>query len=128
MNTHRWNGFVVCLAVLLLTACSSPEPVVENDPNVIAEPPQAASEPVAPPALPEQWIAGELQAVDLNARTFTIREAEGTDQTLHFSESTEIVGAPDAQGLSGQQGAQVTAYYMDAGDTKMAARVEIIPR
>jgi len=132
MHFHRWNVFmVICLAAFSLAACSSPEPAVENEAAENADLPPVAPEstdPIPPFGGIEQSTSGQLQSVDVVARTLTIKDIQGTDQTFSFSDSTEIIGAAGVQGLTGQQGNQVLVRHADLEGRKMAVRVEIVQR
>jgi hypothetical protein len=129
MNINRWNVVVVlCLAVLLLTACGSQQPAVENETAEEGYLPQA-QEPTDPHSvdrLTEESTTGQLQAVDLVGKTVTIKDSEGNSQTFFFSESTEIIGAADAQGLTGRQGNPVIVRHTDREGRKMAVHIEIV--
>lgn len=132
MNSHRLIPvLVICLATLSLSACGSPEPAIENEAAQVPSEPQISPEPIAPSASMEpmeETTAGELQAVDIAANTFTLRDIVGNEETFYFSETTEIIGAEDAQGLSGAQGNQVVVYHTEQDDRRVAVRIEIIPR
>lgn len=132
MNSHRWIFiFVVCFAASSLVACGSQEPAAEDDfAQAPAEPlvPQEPA-PVTEPAEPiGQLAVGELQAVDLAAETLMLKDMEGNEHTFSFSDTTEIVGAPGAQGLSDQQGNQVIVQHTEQDGRNVAVRIEMIPR
>jgi hypothetical protein len=132
MKARLWNlTLFVCIAVWPLAACRQ-EPAAKNEtPQPSAVQPPAASEPVAAaPATATdntQVATGELRDVDLLAKTLTIKNAEGKDQTFSFTDSTEISGGAGTQGLSHQQGNQVTVRYLEQ-DRNTAVRIEIVPK
>jgi hypothetical protein len=72
----------------------------------------------------ERIISGELQNVDLDANTFTVTSG-GAEHVFVFSGTTDVIGAAGAQGLSGREGTQVTVYYREQGDSKIAMTIEL---
>jgi hypothetical protein len=132
MKPSHWIlTFVVCIAILSLAACSGQEPAAKNQTvQRSAEQPQAAPEPAtAASATPPdaRAITGELRSVDPLAKTLTIKNAAGTEQTFSYTDSTDVVGASGSQGLSTQQGNQVIVRYL-AQDDRTAVRIEIVPK
>jgi hypothetical protein len=131
MRLRYWSVWIViCLTTLSLGACSQESPV-ENTPATTSDLPPVVQEPAAPSPVAEpteQSISGQLRAVDVAAKTVTISDSQGIDQTFAFSDSTEIVGTAGAQGLTGQQGNQITVHYGERDGSKMAVRIEVIPR
>jgi len=123
--------FIVCIAVLPLAACSRQEPAAKNQTvQRSAEQPPAAPEPAtAASAIPPdaRVATGELRSVDPLAKTLTIKNASGNEQTFSFTDSTDIAGASGSQGLSTQQGNQVIVRYLEQDD-HTAVRIEIVPR
>jgi hypothetical protein len=65
--------------------------------------------------------------VDLVAKTLTIKDAAGQEQTFSFTDSTEVAGVAGTQGLSNQQGSQVIVRYLEQ-DRHTAVRIEFVPR
>ena len=129
MKTLRFSLIlVICLATLSLTACSSNEPT----PDTSATKPSETTSPAPPPAAPSDPVSqstiGQLQKVDLPARTVTIKNLDGNAETFFFTESTQIVGTADAQGLSVREGSQVTVGYTDKDGRKTAVRIEVVPK
>jgi hypothetical protein len=131
MKLRLWNlTFVVCMAVWPLAACSRQEPAAKNQTERSAEQPPAAPEPAtaASATAPDARAAtGELRSVDPLAKTLTIKNAAGNEQTFSYTDSTDIAGASGSQGLSTQQGNQVIVRYL-AQDDHTAVRIEIVPR
>ena len=89
---------IVCVALWPLAACSSQEPAAPDQTIQPAEQPPTATEPgIAPPSATApasaQIATGELRSVDTQAKTLTVRDAAGSEQTFSFTDSTEIVGA-----------------------------------
>jgi hypothetical protein len=82
----------------------------------------------ATPATPaELTVEGELRTIDVNAKTLVLKDASGADRTFSFTDSTGIIGAPGAQGLSGKQGSHTRIGYVTQGDTSVANWIEISP-
>jgi hypothetical protein len=61
------------------------------------------------------------------AKTLTIKDAAGKEQTFSFTDSTDVAGAAGSQGLSNQQGNQVIVRYLEQ-DPHTAVRIEIVPK
>ena len=132
MKPRLWIlTLIVCMAVWALAACSRQEPAAKNQTvQRSAEQPPATPEPAtaASATAPDTQVAtGELRSVDLLAKTLTIKNAAGNEQTFSFTDSTEIAGASGSQGLSNQQGNQVMVRYLEQ-DGHSAVRIEIVPR
>ena len=109
---------------ILAEACGTSEPVAETQPPEPAEP-QVAQEPLFPPPPAEHLAVGQLQDVDLTARTMVLRDADGNDQTFEFSDTTEVIGVAGTQGLSAQKGSQVTVRYIEQDNRKTAVLIHI---
>jgi hypothetical protein len=121
----------LCLAVWALAACNREEPAVQNEPaQQQTEQPSAAQQQTAASSaeLNAQVTSGQLQAVDLQAKTLTVTDAVGNQQTFWFANSTDVTGADSTQGLSNQQGSQVMVHWVEQDGRNMAVRIEIIPR
>jgi hypothetical protein len=131
MKPSLWILTLICVAVLPLAACSRQEPAAKNQPvQRSAEQPPTAPEPAsAASAIPPDAhvVTGELRSVDPLAKTLTIKNTAGNEQTFSFTDSTDIAGASGSQGLSTQQGNQVIVRYLGQDD-HTAVRIEIVPR
>ena len=132
MKTRLWIlTLLVCMAVWALAACSSQAPAAKNQTvERSAEQPPAAPQPAtaASATAPDaQAATGELRNVDVVAKTLTIKDAAGKEQTFSFTDSTEVAGASGSQGLSNQQGNQVIVHYLEQ-DRHTAVRIEIVPK
>jgi hypothetical protein len=133
MKPRLWIlTLIVCMAVWSLGACSRQEPAAKNQTvQRPAEQPPAAPEPAtaaSTTALDAHVATGELRSVDLQAKTLTIKNAAGDEQTFSFTDSTDIAGASGSQGLSNQQGNQVNVRYLEQDGHHTAVRIEIVPR
>lgn len=79
-------------------------------------------------------ISGFVKHVDKGAKTVVIKTADGTEQTIKYSEKTAVEGTKDtgkgvAKGstdayLAGKTGAKVTVKYVDKGADKTAVAVK----
>ena len=132
MKPRLWIlTLIVCTAVWALAACSRQEPAAKNQTvQRSAEQPAATPEPAtaASATAPDTQVAtGELRSVDLLAKTLTIKNAAGNEQSFSFTDSTEIAGASGSQGLSNQQGNQVMVRYLEQ-DRHSAVRIVIVPK
>jgi hypothetical protein len=117
------GAFLICLAALCLAACAGPEkaPTQDNPQAAVAEP-----APVAPFSEPgELSITGELKDVDLQARTFVLRDPAGTERTFSFSDETDVAGESGIQGLSSKQNGPAKVVYTKVGDVNHAVHIEI---
>ena len=117
-------SFSLCL-IVGLAACRSGE----NDTKPPAqETPQSRSSDVVTPAAPVELTAeGDLKSIDASSKTLVLKDATGSERTFSFSDSTGIIGAPGAQGLSGKQGSHVKIGYVTQGDINSANWIEITP-
>jgi len=137
-------SFVCVLSALMLFAC-------ERDQGV-----QAGSEqgntgtyqprPAAPPPKGEVQqnpeMNGELQRVDMAAKTFSIRVDNGMEQTFKFNDDTTVMGLeglpqanapgktsktgnPSIRNLMGKEGSEVTVRWRDDDGAKMATHVDV---
>ena len=128
MKTLRFSLILlISLATLSLAACSSNEPPTDTS---ATKPAETSSTPAtsAPSDPVSKSTVGELQKVDLAARTVTIKNGDGNTETFFFTESTQIVGTADAQGLSLREGSQVTVGYTVKDGHKTAVRIEVVPK
>lgn len=111
------------LALILVTPATvpaqtpSPAPQTQQPP---AERDQARNEVRSP-------IQGALVSVDAEAKTITIKPAEGDELEIAYTDTTEISGAQkDAAGLATMSDARVTVHFTEADDTKAKTATRII--
>src|SRR5215469_13244870 len=79
-------------------------------------------------------ISGFVKHVDKGAKTVVIKTADGTEQTVKYTDKTVVEGTKDAgkgvaKGstdayLAGKTGANVTVKYVDKGADKTAVAVK----
>jgi hypothetical protein len=90
-----------------------------------------------------QEISGELQRVDMAAKTISIRVDNGMEQTFKFDGNTMVMGLEGQQppatnpskagkatnasirNLAGKEGSEVTIQWRDDGGAKMATQVNV---
>jgi Cu/Ag efflux protein CusF len=86
---------------------------------------QAQAPPPAQDSAASMSARGELVKVDSDAKTITIKAAEG-EQVFAYNDQTEVVGAREGvAGLAGKAGAQVTVQYTSEKGTKTATKIEV---
>lgn len=74
-----------------------------------------------------QHAKGELVKVDADAKTLSVRTADGAEMTFSYTDTTEITGAAGAQGLATSAGSKVTVHYTTKDQSRIATRVEVEP-
>jgi hypothetical protein len=118
MNTRYL--FVVSLLCLTGLAACGGSPTETSQPQPAAAP---AAQPATPPA--EQYVAGQLTEIDMNAKTLVLKDASGTAHSIAFSETTRLTGAAGVQDLRGQEGNNATIRYVESGSRKSALQIHI---
>jgi hypothetical protein len=119
MNTRLLIVFLICLTGL--AACSRPESRAVDQPS-------ASQEPVTPatPAAPaEQFVSGELTDINMDAKTFVLKDAKGNAQSFVFSETTKLTGGGGVRNLRGQEGKNATVRYVESDNRKSAVQIHI---
>ena len=72
-------------------------------------------------------IQGTLVKVDSDAKTLTVKAADNKDVVFRYTEKTEVVGAPDIQGLAGKSGTKVNVTFTaERGGAPTAMRIEML--
>jgi hypothetical protein len=121
-------SFVCVLSALMLFAC-------ERNQGVQAgyEPGTSGTyqpRPAPPPKgeVQQNEITGELQKVDMGAKTFSIRVDNGMEQTFKFDSDTPVLGLQgkaSIRDLIGKEGSEVSVRWQDSDGTKVATRVDV---
>jgi uncharacterized protein YcfL len=139
-------SFVYILSIFMLVGCQPDEGVQAGNEqgNTGTYQPRPAPRP-APKGEPgqNQQISGELQRVDMAAKTISIRVDNGMEQTFKFDDSTVVMGlegqqpqanAPSKTGkttnasirnLVGKEGSEVMVQWRDDNSAKMATQVNV---
>jgi arginine repressor len=82
----------------------------------------------------EHAIAGEIKKVDHSAKTLLIRTAEGTEETVKYTERSAVHGlkdvarVADAGAKAGLEGTSAVIRYTGQGADRTVVSVEHIPR
>src|SRR5207245_9079940 len=103
MNTSMLIVSLICL--MGLAACSGKESVAVYQPKVQ---PSSSQEPVTPAAPAaetrppaEQFVAGQLTDINMDAKTFVLKDTKGNALSFAFSDTTKLKGSGGAQDLHG---------------------------
>jgi len=119
---------IVSLGVASLVGCT------RNEPGDMSIGGTESLDPVQSQSSRQQVVTGELDAIDLEARTFTVNAPDG-EYHFSFTTATDVTGAAGPQGLANQTGARVTVYYESPsgqepagliGETMLAMRIVLI--
>ena len=126
MNTNLLIVSLICL--MGLAACSSPgsvsgQPSVQ--PTSSPEPitPAAPAAETRPPA--EQFVAGRLTNINMDAKTFVLKDTKGNAHSFAFSETTKLTGGGGVRNLRGQEGKNATIRYVESDNRKSAVQIHI---
>jgi len=136
-------SFVCTFSVLMLAGCQRDEGVqAGNDQgNTGTYQPRPAPAPKGE-VQQGQEMAGELQKIDMAAKTISIRVDNGMEQTFKFDDTTMVTGlegqaqsnAPSKSGktanamirnLVGKEGSEVRVQWRDENGAKMATHVDV---
>jgi uncharacterized protein YcfL len=139
-------SFVCTLSVFMLVGCQRDEGVqAGNDQgNTGTYQPRPAPAPKGEVQQGQgQEITGELQKVDMAAKTISIRVDNGMEQTFKFDDNTMVTGLeaqaqsnpPSKSGktsnammirnLVGKEGSEVRVQWRDENGAKMASHVDV---
>ncbi len=136
-------SFVCTLSVLMLVGCQRDQGVqAGNDQgNTGTYQPRPAPTPKGE-AQQSQQMTGELQRVDMAAKTISIRVDNGMEQTFKFDDKTMVTGlegqtqsnAPSKaakttnamiRNLVGKEGSELSVQWRDENGAKVATHVEV---
>ena len=93
--------------------------------------------PAPPPkgdVQPNQEMSGELQRINMAAKTFSIRVDNGMEQTFKFDDDTMVMGlevqplkkgTASIRNLIGKEGSEVTVQWREDNGAKMATHVDV---
>jgi Cu/Ag efflux protein CusF len=111
--------FVVATSALLI----APAFALAQDPP--PQQPPAQDRPAAQ-AAPASSAEGELVKVDADAKTLSIKSADGKEMQFTYTEATEVSGARGGvAGLATKAGSKVTVQFTEAGGAKTATKIEV---
>ena len=99
----------------------SPSP---NPPSPTAAPAPMAQEPKAARA---EVASGELVKVDVDAKTISIKGADGAETVFSYNDRTDVGGGArdGVAGLATKAGTQVTVHFTSDMGTKTATKIEV---
>jgi hypothetical protein len=124
------RSFLLALSLCLITglaACRTDETSTQPPDQDKEQASRPSTDAVAPAAPVELTVEGELRSIDLTAKTLVVKDVNGSERTFSFTDSTNVIGAPGVQGLSGKQGSRAKIGYVTQGDANAATWIEISP-
>src|SRR5262245_25286401 len=78
----------------------------------------------AAPPQAEKVFQGQLSKVDPTAKWIVVKGAGDKEMTFDYTDSTQIVGAPNIQGLAGKANAELRVTYREAAGKNTATKIE----
>ena len=106
-----------------LAAAQSPSPSPSPSPAPTQAPAPSTAEPRADKA---QTAKGELVKVDADAKTITIKGADGVETEFAYTATTDVPGASEGvAGLATKSGSKVTVHYTTEMGKKTASKIEV---
>jgi len=104
-----------------LAAAQSPSPSPSPAPTQAPAP--STAEPRADKA---QTAKGELVKVDADAKTITIKGADGVETEFAYTATTDVKGGPEGvAGLATKSGSKVTVHFTSDMGKKTATKIEV---
>jgi Cu/Ag efflux protein CusF len=104
-----------------LAAAQSPSPSPSPAPTQAPAP--STAEPRAQKA---QTAKGELVKVDADAKTITIKGADGVETEFAYTATTDVPGASEGvSGLATKSGSKVTVHYTTDMGKKTVTKIEV---
>ena len=117
--------FTIITAAAVAVAMSA-SPLMAQQPMPQQEPSRQA--PAPEQAQQSMSMEGELLRVDVDAKHFWVRSAEGEKQ-FSFNDDTEITGeGRNVEGLATMAGTRVKVEYKAEGTTAVATKIDIQAR
>ena len=136
-------SFVCILSASVLFACERQQGVQagSEQANTGTYQPRPAPPPKGE-VQPNPELSGELQRINMAAKTFSIRVDNGMEQTFKFNDDTTVMGLeglpqanapgktsktgnPSIRNLMGKEGSEVTVQWRDDNGAKMATHVDV---
>jgi hypothetical protein len=106
-----------------LAGAQAPSPSPSPSPAPTQAPAPSTAEPRADKA---QTAKGELVKVDADAKTITIKGADGVETEFAYTATTEVPGARDGvAGLATKSGSKVTVHFTSDMGKKTATKIEV---
>ena len=122
-KTHK--PILAAAGAFALAAFVAAAPVMAQTPapSQPAAPAQAQKAPAATP------LQGDLVSVDPDAKTITVKPAQGADQTFKYTDDTKVVGGDKGvAGLATMKGSRVTVTFSGEGRDRTATQIEVHPK
>jgi len=119
--------FPAIAAVALFSAApvlaQSPQPPSPSPSPTQAPAPAQAQEPKAARA---ETAKGELVKVDADAKTISIKSADGVETVFAYNDRTEVSGGGEGvAGLATKAGTKVTVHFTSDMGTKTATKIDV---
>ena len=72
---------------------------------------------------------GQLLRVDSNAKTISIRTAQGTEMLFSYNDDTKVTGAGNSvAGLATMSGTELTIHFMKRQQENVATQIEVLKK
>jgi len=116
-------AFALFVAAPAFAQQPSPSPS-PNPPSPTAAPAPMTQEPKAARA---EVASGELVKVDVDAKTISIKGADGAETVFSYNDRTDVGGGArdGVAGLATKAGTQVTVHFTSDMGTKTATKIEV---
>jgi len=121
-------SFVCVLSALMLFACERSQGVQAGYEQGTSGTYQPRPTPPPKGEVQQNEMTGELQKVDMGAKTFSIRVDNGMEQTFKFDNDTTVLGLQgkaSIRDLVGKEGSEVSVRWQDSEGGKMSTRVDV---
>lgn len=106
-----------------LASAQSPSPSPSPAPAPTQAPAPSTAEPRADKA---QTAKGELVKVDADAKTITIKGADGVETEYAYTATTDVKGGSEGvAGLATKSGSKVTVHFTSDMGKKTATKIEL---
>jgi hypothetical protein len=109
---------LVCLAVVAVVLAV---PALAVEKHMTADKSMTVEKSTAPEKGPRPMFnsaRGEVVKWDASAKTFTVKDAKGTEESFVWNEKTKLVGAPKV-------GEHVVVHFVKEGDKSLAQRIAV---
>ena len=106
-----------------LAGAQAPSPSPSPSPAPTQAPAPSTAEPRADKAMSAK---GELVKVDADAKTITIKGADGVETEFAYTATTDVKGGSDGvAGLATKSGSKVTVHFTSDMGKKTATKIEV---
>jgi|SwirhirootsSR3_FD_contig_91_319613_length_509_multi_20_in_0_out_0_1 hypothetical protein len=106
-----------------LAGAQAPSPSPSPSPAPTQAPAPSTAEPRADKAMSAK---GELVKVDADAKTFTIKSADGVETEYAYTAATDVAGFREGvAGLATKSGSKVTVHFTTDMGKKTATKIEV---